>query len=369
MKNAIDFFGRKGTLFFCAIACVTALAVVGLAGCEDGSDDDPKPSGGGDVDVSWTEVDSSPFGSNYTDTINAIAYGNNVFVAAGTGGEVATSPDGNQWTGVTTDAFGEDDVITGIAYGGVSEAKLFVAVSFDGKIATSEDGDTWTVVDNATTFGADKYINGIACGSVSGSDLFVVVGEYYSGGGKAQIATSADGAEWSAVTDDAIFTKFSISDIAYGNGMFVAVGSDTENSGKGKIATSTNGTTWVAVTDCKFGEDFDKINGIAGSGSVFVAVGAKGKMATSPDGAEWSAVGSTTFYVNNGINCIAYGNGTFVAGGAEGDKMATSPNGTAWTAVDPNKCGDLSEIRDIAYGNGTFVAAGRFGKIAYWDGK
>ncbi|MDR2489995.1 MAG: hypothetical protein LBD20_01165 [Spirochaetaceae bacterium] len=46
MKNGIDFFGRKGTMFFCAIACVIALAVVGLAGCDDGSGD----GGGG-----WTQ--------------------------------------------------------------------------------------------------------------------------------------------------------------------------------------------------------------------------------------------------------------------------------------------------------------------------
>jgi hypothetical protein len=36
MKNAITFFGRKGTMFFCAIA-PAAVVGLGLAGCGSGS--------------------------------------------------------------------------------------------------------------------------------------------------------------------------------------------------------------------------------------------------------------------------------------------------------------------------------------------
>jgi hypothetical protein len=323
MKNAIDFFGRKGTLFFCAIACVTALAVVGLAGCDDGGDDDTKPSGGV-VDVSWTAVENSGFGDEYTDIIYDIAWGGNKFVAVGTSGTVAYSGDGISWPAVNTSTFDESFTIYGIAYGGASEAEKFVAVSYD-----ADDG-------------------------------------------KGKIATSTDGEEWDSVTDTDLFTNFSINSIAYGNDMFVAVGTDTDGMGKGKMVTSTNGTTWVAVTTDTFGENFDKINGIAYGNGTFVAVGAKGKMATSTDGAEWKAVDASTFYSNISINSIAWGGNTFVAGGADGN-MATSPNGTAWTAVEYDKSGGLLDIFGIAYGGASgaekFVAAGGYGKMAYWAGK
>jgi hypothetical protein len=48
MKDRITFFGRKGMVFFCAIALA---AVVGLTGCDDGSDDGG--GGGGGSTALW----------------------------------------------------------------------------------------------------------------------------------------------------------------------------------------------------------------------------------------------------------------------------------------------------------------------------
>ena len=53
--------------------------------------------------VTWTAVANSAFSSD--DRINAIAYGNNKFVAGGTNGKIAYSPDGVTWTATTTDIF------------------------------------------------------------------------------------------------------------------------------------------------------------------------------------------------------------------------------------------------------------------------
>jgi hypothetical protein len=85
MKNGIAFFGRKGMGFLCTIVVA---AVVGFAGCDDGSPD-TNNSGG---KLSWTAVADSTFGE---DTINGIAWGgvsgSEKFVAVGNSGKIAYS--------------------------------------------------------------------------------------------------------------------------------------------------------------------------------------------------------------------------------------------------------------------------------------
>ena len=97
---------------------------------------------------------------------NTIFYYNNMFVAGGEKGKMATSPDGTTWTAVMNSTFGTDEYIRGITYGNGK----FVAVGDKGKMATSENGTTWTAVANST-FGTDT-IRAITYGN----GKFVAVG-------------------------------------------------------------------------------------------------------------------------------------------------------------------------------------------------
>jgi hypothetical protein len=62
--------------------------------------------------------------------LNAVAYGNGLFVAVGYGGTILTSPDGAGWTARTS---GTSNALLGVAYGNGK----FVAVGQYGIILTS----------------------------------------------------------------------------------------------------------------------------------------------------------------------------------------------------------------------------------------
>ena len=327
--------------------------------------------GGGGGPTTWTAVSNSTF-SDYT--INGIAYGGGKWVAVSSktpvGNKIAYSDDGETWTDVSDSKFGVS-AIYAIAYGN----GMFVAGGDTGTMATSTDGATWTAVtytsstfwryfDTSSSTGKTASIYAIAYGN----GKFVAVG---SGG---QMAYSTDGATWTAITgmNSPFGTDISIYGIAYGGGTFVAVGTS------GKMATSSDGVTWTAISGANSTFSVTQINAIAygsagNAGGKFVAVGNYGRMATSTNGASWTSVSSTNSTFGSASNQsniygIAYGNGMFVAGGEYG-KMAYSTDGATWTAVSvstfPNNYS--GDINAIVYGNNKFVAVGSGGKMAYAD--
>jgi hypothetical protein len=314
----------------------------------------PKTSDPVTIGPYWTAVTDSAFGSS---TINAIAWGNNKFVAVGYGAKMAYSADGVTWTPVTDSTF--TIYIFPIAYGN----NKFVAVGYGGTMAYSADGVTWT-----DELWAGRVFTAIAWGNSK-----FVAGEGASSG---KMATSTDGVTWTAGTDSTFGTS-RIQSIAWGNGKFVAGGED------GKMAYSADGVTWTAVDT---GTLFDyvnssgttvkaAINAIAYGNGKFVAVGSSGKMAYSADGETWTAVSDSTFGTSP-IQSIAWGNSKFVAGGDYG-KMATSTDGVTWTAENTGTLFDYVDsyvttrkatIYAIAWGNNKFVAGGSSGKMAYSTG-
>jgi photosystem II stability/assembly factor-like uncharacterized protein len=95
--------------------------------------------------VSWTAVSNTQFG---TDTIQAIAYGGNRFVAVGNKGKAAYSTDGVTWTAVSDSKFGTASIYA-IVYGG----NRFVAVSAGGKAAY------WAAITAKLVFNANGYVS------------------------------------------------------------------------------------------------------------------------------------------------------------------------------------------------------------------
>ena len=237
--------------------------------------------GGGEAGTTWTS-------RNLGNPLQAVTYGNGLFVAVGWNGAILTSRDGVNWTWRTS---GTREDLQAVTYGN----STFVAVGMHGTILTSRDGVTWT----QRTLGADDWLNGVTYGN----GLFVAVG--YNGA----ILTSRDGVNWTRRTSG---TREDLQAVTYGNGLFVAVGGGT-------ILTSPDGATWTARAS---GTDY-LLNGVAYGNGLFVAVGGPvgggGAILTSQDGVTWTAQ-----TLGELLYSVVYGNGLFVAVGGSGT-ILTSP--------------------------------------------
>lgn len=165
--------------------------------------------------VTWTK--------QVLDTDNnlySIAYGNNQFIAVGYNGTILSSPDGETWT---PRASGTTDMLWRVAYGN----GMFVAVSNLGGIYTSHDGSTWTRRDSGV--GTSIFLRGVTYGK----DQFVVTGA------NGVIITSPDGITW---TSRASGTTQVLYDVTYGKNCFVIVGYS------GTVLTSPDGISWTKRT-------------------------------------------------------------------------------------------------------------------------
>ncbi|MDR0315492.1 MAG: putative Ig domain-containing protein [Treponema sp.] len=303
----------------------------------------------------WTAVANStfydPLYPNLYPSIRSLAYGKNMWVAVGSDAKMATSTDGATWTGATNSIFSAAPA--GGTYNGYNTIRkvvfgnnMWIAVGEEGRMATSTNGTTWTKVIGS---GFDSTIfSGIYCLAYDGS------GRWVAGGYGGKMSTSTNGTSWTSV-GNSTFGDSNITSVAYGNGKWIAVGANdgkmatstngttwtAVNSKVGdsiitgiayengwfafgndfKMATSTNGTTWTAVADSTFGTF--GISGVAYGDDRWIAVGGGGKMATSTDLTTWTAVGNNgTFPTTLGISGVAYGNGRWVVFG--GDRMAYS---------------------------------------------
>jgi hypothetical protein len=302
--------------------------------------------------IAFSPVTTSVFSSG----INAVAYGNNRFVAAG-GSIMGYSSNGTSWT-ASPSSIG---TMYGITYGGTR----FVAVGSNGRISYSTDGTSWTQY-SSTSF-ETTTINSVAYGN----NRFVAVGN----NGKIAVIIEGtagwNGDIWSEITagTGAGRTQFSttsyINGVAYGAGKFVAVGSG------GQMAFSTDGQAWAAIPNSAL---TGSINGIAYGGTSgkekFIAVGSDG-LAYSTDGLTWTKI-TTSFYLSSitPLGTITWGGNKFVAGGYVGVMVYSNADGTSWAKIDgglgtgksqfDTTNGGLfaSSINDITYGGGNFLAVG-----------
>lgn len=311
-------------------------------------------------------------------TLRAVTYGANTFVAVGDHGTIVSSPDGMRWTQQPS---GLTNALAGVAYGNgafVVVGGLNRGDNNTNVVLTSTNGQTWTLRNSGST----NLLLSIAFGN----GVFVAVGTTVSPPTDT-ILTSLDGIHWTA-RDTGTFGE--LHGVTFGNGLFVAVGPSSW------IVTSRDGIKWTMQSN----GNPANLNGVAYGGGLFVAVGNGANILTSPNGTTWTTQTSSVDQTYT-FQAVAYGQGRFAAVGGVisgvaslGGVIATSADGVHWTqrltlntdvlfgvvaspkgfcAVGnhdalwlssdattwtPWRVGPTLALRDLTYGGGRYVAVG-----------
>ena len=211
-----------------------------------------------------------------------ITYGNGQFIAVGNAGVIQVSTDASSWSSASS---GITDHLYGVAFGNGT----FVTVGASGVILSSTNGTTWSNQTSPTTNQLNnvQYLN----------NQFIAVGNSGS------IVTSTNGSSWSNQTSP-VSTRFN--SVAFGNGQYVIVGLI------GSIITSTDGTNWTDRTNGSYGN----LQDVSFQGNRFVAAGTTGKVYYSTDGITWTAESTSVTTVQ--LNGVAGTSSDWVAVGASG---------------------------------------------------
>ena len=132
---------------------------------------------------------------------DAVAYGDNKFVAVSYDGYITHSADGVTWS---------EPVAVGATawYAVIYANKRFVVIGNGGYITTSADGITWSEP-------TSKSQDDLRSISFTGDGVFVVVGN------NGDVITSTDGVDWSSPVRINAHNWYNIT---YGSGRIVAVG-------------------------------------------------------------------------------------------------------------------------------------------------
>lgn len=297
---------------------------------------------------------------------NSVAYGNGLWVAVGGNGgntsikNVSTSTNGITWSGQN---YAGINNISGVAYGKNSSGNGVWIICGQSTIATSPNGTSWTAC--ASTGGIGNPVRNVAFGKDgAGADLWIAVGS----NSQTTIARSTDGGNtWAACATKGGINHTATS-AAYGKngagaGLWVAVGYGGSAGSGNSIAYSSDGDTWYPYTNAQVDGFTGQMNDVAygkddlGAG-LWVITGSattSGYMiGTSPDGINWTKRLVNAPFSNNSGQSVAYGqdalgNWLWVAGNA-GNAFAKSTNGTAWTSVTSNG-GLTAGIMGIAFKN------------------
>lgn len=277
---------------------------------------------------------------------NGLAYGNGVFVAVAGGGStsrVMTSADGASWT---PHDVGLANRWNSVTFGGGK----FVAVSITNQqcptscAMTSSDGAVWIPATttptgqwSSVTYGNGKYV------AVSLTDSAAM--------------WSTDGLSWTsaALPNPAASGTARWRAVAYGAGKFVAVTSTTANPAGRQVATSADGVNWTAQDALATNNNWD---GITYGGGQFVAVSSDSgnvqQAMTSPDGVTWT--GRTTAGTGKEWTSVVYANGQYVAVAddtSSADSAMVSTDGITWSTQSQTA---TCRWTAIAYGGGKYAA-------------
>jgi hypothetical protein len=264
--------------------------------------------------------------------LNAVAFGNNEFVAVGLSNTSFTNQ-GNGYQRFTTGVATLND----IAY--AATQRIFVAVGDGGAIVTSPDGVSWTQQASPTALN----LHSVAAGAAA----LVAVGD------EGTILASLDGVNWSTRTSNATVQLLGV---GFGDASFVAVGAG------GTVEVSTDaGLTWTATTEGP-GNDLTAA-AFGANGWVVVGQGGLILQGASPTGLAQIGVS-----VLPNLNDVTFVQGLYVVVGDKGF-ILNSPDGVNYTSSVSNT-GQF--LYGVTYGTttntdgtstSTFVVVGSGGRL------
>ena len=201
---------------------------------------------------SWTSETSG-----VSNDLCGVTYGNNKYIAVGSGGAILSSSDGSTWT---SEASGGTELLNGVTYAN----NKFIAVGESGVIISSSDGSTWT----SETSGVSESLLGVTYGN----NKFIAVG-YDMNNSIAIILSSSDGSTWTSETSG---VSNDLRGVTYGDNKFIAVGYI------GTILTSSDGSTWTSVISGVY----ESLLGVTYANNKFIAVGLDGAIFSYSSGGQ-----------------------------------------------------------------------------------
>jgi hypothetical protein len=291
----------------------------------------------------WTSS-SSPL--NGAQGLRAAAYGG-VYVAAGLGGSLVTSPDGVAYTVV--------DSTTNRQLNSATFLGSYKLVGDGGTILVSADAITWTAQTSNTT----NHLYGI------GNNGLVTTVAVGAGG---TILTSSDGLTWTPAVSNTARDLYAVAYSSLNGGLWIAVGAG------GVMLQSADALTWMPInsgtTADLRGVSYALLplaTGQTTATSAFVAVGAGGTIVTSADGSIWTR-STATINSQTGTplnlsavnwNAVTYGTQFIIVG--SGGNILTSMDGSTFTASAPT--GTTQELFAVARGYLGYSAAGAGGTV------
>lgn len=280
--------------------------------------------------TNWNRITGS------TDVLSDIAYGNNAYVAVGSGlggvglgnGVILRSVNGARFEAQTSP-------VTAHLSRVLFTNGVFHAVGMSGTILRSTNGAQWF----QRTSGTGNHLWSLC----SGNGLLMAVGN------NGTIITSPNGLVWTLRSSG---TGSALNGVASAPNLFVAVGAG------GTIVTSPDGSNWTG----QFADTIDTFFDVTYGGGLFVAVGANGAVWNSLDGVNWNAGSSGT---TSRLLAVTFNDGRFIAAGSPDDfgnqnVLLMSTDGSTWAALDPGTSYRLYGARFI---NHAFVVAGANGAI------
>ena len=293
----------------------------------------------------WTSRDNPS-----TATLNSVAYGNGQYVAVGAGGAAVVSSDGVFWK-IT--ASGSSQTLNRVIYAG----SRFVAVGNAGTILTSSDGWTWTSRTPANRPVVAQTATGV-------SDAVLIAGQP-----RYTIKDSTSNIFSNVLAGDRL-TIVSYFALGPNDGSMV-LGTYTVQSVSGDTVTMTTNMTGVGsvltqTVTYKIERPATNINfyDVAHDGTRYVVAGSSGTLQVSTDSITWSISTLATTFLKYSYAAIAYGSSKFVVVGyatSSDTSLLNSADGATWspqTSVTGNP-----NISNLAWSGSSFVAAGVGGKV------
>lgn len=173
---------------------------------------------------------------------NGSTFGNNKYVAVGSGATVAYANKVNPGQSMTWTVSGSTSgmMLQPQCVKYIEHLDMYIAGGGSAYISYSTNGSSWTSCGQVGT-DTSVYWNDIA----TNGSVVVMIGAKTSGSGVTYIATSTDGINW---TVSSPYYSFAGNSIAYHNGQWMIAGYEVNTVNAGKVLESTDLTNWQATS-------------------------------------------------------------------------------------------------------------------------